>query len=372
MKKILYIVFGISLLFVSCKKTPIPAEEPANPDFYFKGDLDGKEVNFSAGDDNYYMKASYFKDSITNVYVYKAALTQTACSTCGYGLTILINDANTSALNASMNVDQAIKVGKYTYNDDNLAPIYYYASFTPEITNQSGSSYNWQIDSTEIKNSYAVNEKIVKANKVVSVTLKYGDASGSCSNDFTKSFQPNNPIQLNISATKQQSSYGYNFYVSAISKWPIASYLWDFGDSHSSTLISPAHDYTTTGKKMVSLRVIDTHGDTCLSYYQVNVSESNAICDANFKATFTPIPNIFAFSAITILVSDASGKVYSSKGFSQPETSKFEIETIKSYNLNERNEPTKKLKVKFNCLLKNGNDVINLNNAEAVIAVSYK
>jgi PKD repeat protein len=42
----------------------------------------------------------------------------------------------------------------------------------------------------------------------------------------------------------------------------IASWLWDFGDGHTSTQRSPAHTYTTIGYHTVTLTVTDTNGNS--------------------------------------------------------------------------------------------------------------
>jgi hypothetical protein len=96
------------------------------------------------------------------------------------------------------------------------------------------------------------------------------------------------------------------------------------------------------------------------------------VCNANYNAYFTPLPNPKALSAITIKVIDPNGVEYSSSTLNQPNSNKFEIISVEEYKLNERTETTKKLKLKFNCTLQSGSNTISVNNGEAVIAVSYK
>lgn len=375
MKKIIYVLFaGILMTLWSCKKNALPTEETTQPEFYFNGEINGSPLSFSAGNDNYFMKSAYYQDSATHVYVYKAALTQTACTSCGYAISILINDTKVSAPSATMNVDNALKVGSYIYNDDNLEPLFYKASFVPQKNKEDGATYEWTIGDSVFSDTYKITDRILDANNLYNVTFKYSDASGSCSSALLNSFIPGSSLKTAIKATKihAQSPFVYNFTNATTSKWAPVSYLWDFGDTESSSLANPGHTYKSLGKKLVKLRVIDAKQDTCIAYYHVDVEDSNPPCEANYSASFSPIPNVFGFSSITILITDPSGKVYSSKGFAQPDNSKFEIENINTYSLNERNEPTKKVKVRFNCALKNGNDQLTINNAEAVIAISYK
>ena len=49
------------------------------------------------------------------------------------------------------------------------------------------------------------------------------------------------------------------------------SYLWDFGDSVSSTLVNPTHTYTNSGTYNVLLKVQSDYGCTTIKNYAVNV-----------------------------------------------------------------------------------------------------
>jgi hypothetical protein len=101
------------------------------------------------------------------------------------------------------------------------------------------------------------------------------------------------------------------------------------------------------------------------------IAPKNA-CDANFTAVFTPIPNKNALSKITLLAKDPSGKIHSSNEIQQMSDSKFQIVSVEDYKNNQDGHKTKKIKINFSCVLKDGTNTINIKNGEAVIAVAYK
>jgi hypothetical protein len=94
--------------------------------------------------------------------------------------------------------------------------------------------------------------------------------------------------------------------------------------------------------------------------------------NANFSNTFTPVPNSLNLSSITIRVTDPSGKVFTSDASDQPSSSSFQLVSVDSYKPNSAGDNTRKVKIRFNAVLKNGNESLNVSNGEAVIAVSYK
>ena len=195
-----------------------------------------------------------------------------------------------------------------------------------------------------------------------------------CSTTHTNTFYIGNALQTNISAVRDTTN-NYSYLRYTFSSNPTTSitgttYFWEFGDGATSALSNPTHNYTSQNYYRPKLTLSNTT-NTCVTYYQAPCF-NYSVCNANYNAYFNGVANPKGLSAITIKVIDQNGIEYSSSTLNQPSTNTFEIISVENYKLNERNEATKKLKIKFNCTLQNGTNTINITNGEAVIAVSYK
>jgi hypothetical protein len=184
-------------------------------------------------------------------------------------------------------------------------------------------------------------------------------------------FRIGNKLQTTVSATQNTTipdelRYDFNYTVPFSSQYKCT---WNFGDGTTATTYTASHVFQT-GMSRVQLTLVDLNShDTCISYYQINAGQP---CHANYKASFQPVVNTRLYSTATILLTDRDGTVYSSHDTIQPPSSYFELMGVNDYRTNNAGEPTKKLNLKFNCVVKNGARSINLANGTAVIAVAYK
>ena len=63
---------------------------------------------------------------------------------------------------------------------------------------------------------------------------------------------------------------------------------------------------------------------------------------------------------------------YTSNNTLQPSSSKFQIISVTDYQNNENGQQTKKIHLKFSCMVYNGSVSMPINNAETIISVAYK
>ena len=84
------------------------------------------------------------------------------------------------------------------------------------------------------------------------------------------------------------------------------------------------------------------------------------------------VSNPSAFSNVTIKWTDNAGTTYTSNDSGQTNDSYFRIVSVEDYLNNKNNQLTKKLHVNFKCKVFNGTNSRQIDNGEAVIAVSYK
>ncbi len=372
-----FFTFFFAFVFFSCEKKMLPIEESGTPVFYFKGEVDGTPVNLEAGNLDYYMNSSHYQDT-TGVYVFKGNLKKDNCdSTCDYALTILINDEKTTQKGQTPDVSNALRIGEYLFNDKRLPPMYYKAVFNPVKNKIDTNNYHWKVITegrdTMYSNFYS-SKFILNANALYSVFLGYKSGT-ECDTLHKNIYKADTILQAVVSAERDLSSFSlvYTFSTTPKGSGPY-KYLWDFGDGKPiSTQAKPTHTFTPRGYGYynVRLKLTDANNDTCISYYQIN-SNPDKTCDANFMADFSPIPNTKAYSAITIILTKPGGEVYTSKNTMQPKDSRFEVISVESYAANKNGEPTKRLRIKFNCVLKSGNKEIKITNGEAATAMSYK
>ncbi|MBA3665096.1 MAG: PKD domain-containing protein [Bacteroidetes bacterium] len=366
----LYILFCLAIL-AGCKKHDLPSNEDSNgePVFYIKGEVNGSPVSLQAGVNNYFMYSSHFQQP-NNVYVYKGEMKQNACNgPCNYGIAILINDYKISQPNETMKPDSGLHTGHYQFNDGTLDPAGYMGSFTPTFTDPN-TTYTW----TYSDGITGPGTRYFNAGQTYSVCLNMN--SNGCVQSHTNEFRVGSPLQANVSATcnwtATPTTYSFTPYL-ALGSSQNVSYSWDFADGSAfSSSVTPVHAYIYSTKYYRARLRVSSATDTCYSYYQVPVSVGAPVCHANFNSAFTPVPNTLALSAITVLVTDPSGNVYSTETINQPTGNKIEILSVENYKNNAQNEPTKKVKIKFNCVVKNASGTLNVTNGEAVIAVSYK
>ena len=374
--KNIFLSIFIALTFITCSKKKLPAEASQDPVFYLKGDLDGQPITLEAGNENYVMNTTYYWDT-TNVCLFKSELKKQACDTLcnAYTLTVILNDSKVSVPQSNVNLDNVLQVGKYAFYDTDFPSMYYRVNFIPKVVKSSSEIYNWTIENI-LESPRNINKYCpwvtLNAGQTYSVTLNF-ENSNSCQSTHQEVFRVGHNLQANINANRDYNVPGavYDFSCQLTGTAPY-QYYWDFGDGTSSTQANPNHNYQImlNGRSRVALRVIDAKNDTCFSHYQVQIS-ADPSCDANFTASFTPLPNTRAYSSITILLRDPSGHLYSTKNIAQPASSTFEITNINDYIKNAENHPTKRIVAKVNCVLSDGTKQIILSNAEISIALAF-
>lgn len=378
MKNSLSIIILLTVVLFSCKKKDLPQSEPTAPEFVASFEVQGSTVKLEAGNNDYYMNSSYYWDTLHNLYVCKGDLRQkTFQMGGGYALTILFNDTKTSHANASMNIDSALIPGDHLYNDMNTSGLTQRADFTPMKAQNMNADYSWSVyDGSVTKNytgSYSISPNL-EIGKTYSVSFNSKDAAGVCDASHTNVFKAGSKLQTNVTVTRDITIPEMRYKLSYDLPGYASSFRcrWDFGDNTTSTAINPTKLYQP-GTYTVGLTLVDKNmNDSCISYYQLNATNGN-VCDANYFAKFNnTIQNNRLYSSVTILLTDPNGKVYTSHDLIQPQSSSFQILSVSDYMLNDAGQHTKRVKVKFNCVLNHGSESITLNNGEASIAVSYK
>jgi PKD repeat protein len=371
MKVVNSIIILLVIFSFSCTKKKYPETIKVNdPIFYIKAKINSVDYAVNVGIDGFGMFPTYAQDT-NGVYGFISEIKQVSClGNCPLSLKIQINDSKVSAPNAPMDVNSALLLRNY-----NIAIPSQEVQFKSGFNKAVISSYLWDFgDGTTSNQADPLHSYTKKGTYNVCVTIKdfYGCYSTICNTHKIGYADKIAFSRINVTnITKDSVSY-----TNTISGGSTPfKYLWNFGDGKTSTLTAPSHVYKYSGAYRVALRVIDANNDTSYANYNTVTQPDNSSCAANYTITSirNPVSDINkALSEIIVTWIDETGKVFKSNTSIQPYLNFFEVVSIEDYENNAQNQPTKKIKVRFNCNVFNNSSIVKIENAEAVICVAYK
>jgi hypothetical protein len=363
MKKLCYIPFLFLLVLVSCRKKAFPESEPVTQgDFYFTGNVDGRSVSLKAGIDNYYMYSSHVLDS-SSIYRMVARLGPVDCESCNTGIRITIYDARYSSPGEALRVDSALTPGQYP-----VQGVPYYAVGFKSRFNKAAAAYLWDFGDNH-RSSEPDPVHIYKSAGHYSVSLRI-DAGNGCQQYISNQENIRYPMNRQEISTEYLSANTIRF--KPLSADTLYNYQWNFGDGTYSGQVSVAHTYKVPGTYPVTLRMIQA-GDTVYTRSNVATQTDPMPCLSNYEiVSVSRVLNPDPRSSVVIQWTDESGEVYTSRDIQQPETSSFRIVSVEDYEPNEKGEKTRRIKIRFTCRVYNGTRMKQINDAEALLAVSYR
>jgi len=363
----LFILLFLLGLFSACEKKKYPESLTTNePEFYV--DLKGNTVSsfIEAGKLNYRLYSSYTQDQ-NGMYTYISEFRQSNCpNACPNSVRFEISDSKTSAAGSAANIGSAIYPGSYPYASPQWL-VNFKSSF-----NKAVSSYNWRFGDGEVS-STANPSHIYKTGGVYNVCLTIKSMNGcesSICNTVAVGFAPDFCM-----AYVSDSVAGVNairFKAKTFGTAPF-TYQWDFGDGKHSQESYPLHTYALRGAYPVRLSLLDSKNNLAVWNYNTITYGDSSSCASNFTPLSTVMQNdSLPFSKVVIKYTDASGLEYTSEAYAQDPNNSFEVLSVSDFELNERGEATKKMKVRFSVSVYSGTKKIKFENSEAVICISYK
>lgn len=360
------------LFTLSCRKKEDPVISKETPVFYFSGSMDGSPLGLNAGENDYYMYSSYIQDA-NNLYHFIGDLKRSNCSTCGNRFQFRINDFKISSPGASVVIDSSLTTGSYTLQTPASAQSTRTLNFIAMPNLSSGVSvvsYAWDFgDGTKSSVANPTHTYSQNGQYNVQLSIVY---SNSCNSSLSRTVHiKGSSIGCTLNIQGQTSiTTGSTTTLSAVFGAPCnaATYLWSTGETTSSISVSPT-------SAMMSYSVVACCSDAgCCDSTKITVFANSGSCysDFNYYVDTTSISNPYSLSKAVITWTDNAGITYTSNNISQPSTSYFQIVSVENYLTNQNNEPTKKLHVKFKCNVFNNGTSHQIDNGDAVIAVSYK
>lgn len=374
MKRLFFLMAFLFVCSIGCKKD-FPVASIETPVFYFNGTVNGTYVDLKAGVNDYYMYSSFFQDN-SDVYNFFAELRQNNCTNCINKIKFQINDDTVSPPTGNSQANTSLTVNYYSIQLDSAqtgTSTEYDVFFISDSDSLNTTVNSWDFgDGTSESGTFSTTHTYTHPG-YYDVCLTVSDNNGTCTSSICNQIKVDVPdASCEVSIIDSMLS-GNTVLFSAVGNGTLSTYLWDFGDGTTSNLNQVSHIFPNAGSYKVCLQTTDLGG--CSSNSCKNISTQGfAGCLANFNSSVlsTQYLNPFSLSNVVITWTDNSGIVYSSNSISQPDDSYFQIISVENYLNNENNEPTKKLHVKFKCTLSDGNTSIQIDNGDAVIAVSYR
>jgi hypothetical protein len=381
--KIAVFLFIISMFLITCKKEHIqPSATNGTPIFYFNGTVNGSPVSIDAGVSNYYMYSSYTQGA-NGLYSFIGNLQQVSGTKSS--IEFIINDNRLLSIGGSeTNIAASLDTGSYNY--------YYVggipqdsAIFKPSWGTAKPSSYTY---------NFGDGIKYTGTGNPITYWHIYSHPGNNYKTSLSVLFtdgitdSSSNPLTLHTSGailtdSVQETIAGnvVTFKCKAMGGSGPYRYMWNFGDSSSissgldsSSSPTASHTYDTsfTGVYQALVKVYDASNDSIYSYVSAATSTNSKHLVNYYIPYVYSVPNKLGLSNVTIVYTDPSGQIYTTKDSIQSAGSNFQIVSVSNYQNNENNQTTKMLHVKFNCTLYNGSNSITIKNGDAVIAVAYK
>ncbi len=371
MKRSTLYLLGVLLFFSACKK-PGPVEESSVPLFYIDATIGGEKIELKAGDDGYYMRPTYFDDTI-GIRSFVGKLGKFSCintQVCPESFEILIREKDAGSSGGHPNINENIKIESYGFRGPATHLFKSYkATFFSKAT-PVGISHHWDFGdgnfSTDINPvHYYLNE----SDSLVEPILTVQSGSG-CSNSisypvhFKKGclvdfFPSKIGVTLNWNAAPKQNRTELwdlgNGYLPLGSGNPIP------GDSIFKACVQSTDVITGCVTYKCKNIVIDTHLVGCVANYDM------------IKETVT-MEDVRDYLEVTVRWRNASGKLYSSDRYNQPNESIFNIVGVEDYSLNDLDgNPTKRVTVTFKVRLygDDENDYLDFDTEKSIVAISY-
>lgn len=377
MNKINILALALSLMVLgACRKEKLPAEtsSTSDPVFYVSAKINGLPVKINAGDNDYFMKSSLSQDA-NNIYVLRGDLEKKSCDNgCGYGLSVLFTDYTISPVGAVVKPDSVLRVGPYTMMNQSFWPTEQEVAFVPLLPMKGTTeNYTWTVaDGNNVLytvNSYSFSQKL-KLGTEYNVTLKFNDGQGACDTRVhSNKYRPGAPFRAWVNKSGSGQTYSFTAVTDKTGNY---SYKWEFGDGQAAEGLNVEHSFGTEYDVYeVKLTVTNEKNESCVYFYQLN-SGGSATCEANFRASFKTIDFSKVFKGVTFLLKDPSGKLYSSADAAQVAGTTVNVTEVSEYERNSNGQHTKKVKMSFNCDLRDGaGNTVTIRDCEAVMAVAY-
>lgn len=364
-----YIILGV--VFIASCNTEAPIDNNSEAVFFIRGEINGANVNLSAGDDNYYMLPSYFDDTL-DIRQFSGKLGPYNCVgdvDCPQSIQISIREVEKNNGNR-----EGIEKTVFPRICDVRGPAsYLFQSYKASFTSKSfpnGMAHTWYFgDGSSSSDINPVHYYLNPLDSVVSPVLVVDNSVNSCQNSISYVVNFEAPCTVDFFPT-------YIFSQITLNPYPTIgrSELWSYnGDSYEPFgSKGPPTDSITT----VCLQSTETATNCLASKCKNVVLDTTSVgCVANFDVVKEKVTlkDVKDYSQVTIKWQNELGKIYQSDLFAQPNSFEFEIIEVDDYKNTPDGSSTKKVTIKFEVRLfgDSETDYVDFTSEKSVIALAY-
>lgn len=350
-------------------RNELPTPSSDNPDFFVDALVNGNKRDIQAGNDAVLMRPFYEKDTL-NIITYGSFIGNLNCDkgeACANSFELHIRQKESQS-SGQGDITKDITAGELGVRGPATKVFNTYkATFTSKAL-PLGVNHTWYFgDGNQSTDLNPVHYYTNEADSVVEPLLTISNSSNGCSSS----------IQYEVDFTMDCSTdivYTNTVPIGSIAAYPLGSSdLWDFGNG----LLPISASNPIPSDSLFKACVSSTSTSGCEAYKCENIVRDSTVvpCVANFdveKQTLT-LDDERNFGEITLFHTVESGKRYSSKLFTQPADSYFEIVKVEDYQPDTQGNATKRIEVRFSLTLYGDSetDQIRVQSESSYFCVSY-
>jgi hypothetical protein len=364
-------MYLLVLVFLACKKEPLPETSIADPVFFVEGSIAGRPLSIQAGVDDYYLNTAYSKDA-QQVYVLEGTFLKTNSNA-----DIIRFAFRGNAIN-SLNVDSTLMVGSVPFRGEPKQDSAYRVHFFSTLFEDSPEvEYSWLFgDGSTAAVANPVYDYRIDGQKKYNVCVEVSTNAGSCTNTLcTDVSLPGVTCNAGIVYVDKDTA-NYSYTAVAQGEGPFR-YEWTF---EGATALTKQVEYCykdtlglVDGVENACLTVTDAQNCKTTTCENVAVFPEEVACMVNFDYNVEPvlIKDSLDLSTIEIVYVNDRGELFSSRNGQQQAGNSFNVIRVENYQNNAQGQPTLLLHIAGKCMLYSASDSLSLEITAGKIAVAY-
>lgn len=367
-------------MIAGCEKVDLPPVDQNAPVFSVNALVDGTEINWGAGDDDFYMFTSFSRDSFEVYSMTGKMAKDTSCAAnCDEYLSFTLRSSYTTSNVNQFDIDQAlIETSPSFFSDNQNSTIGYRYIFNGGVETQLDSfpiqlsSIDWIFPDTALTGDTVVYEYF--GNQDFNIEMN-ANVAANCIPKIQRSIPLGDPNTCDVEVLFDETPLGAIFYQPFMPNSQGNSQV--FTDPSGTSNPGDTVLLSLLGTTTLNISANDFAGclvdlDICLDSPNPNGLPNRAIIP-KMDYDFEPITSggfSEQFSSITIEYNDGN-ILYNSK-YGDNSNSSFTILTIENFEDNENGEKTKKLTINYNAILYNetSSDSIQISGT-GIIGIAY-
>lgn len=369
MKRIL--IFAIIIIAASCKKEKIDATtDIGTPVFYIEGTINGQPLNYTAGNNNYYMNTGFEADN-NDVLWLSGTFGKEDCNGCINSLKIELSDYKKRNSGLIDDISTVLTAGNFQYFDITMQPFFRYNFAVDSILKLlPNHTFNWKEAGLQLASGQQADIDITVGG-TKEITLETVNNFTGCTSTISNS--------INSDSIMCEGLFDYNFLDTNKVKFIFkgqpnnTQYFWYINNVIAGTNATMTSTLSMDSLYSVYLETVNTNTACTTQFNKQLVIGNGTICFAGYSYTRQYFKEDL-FSKIKLTFTNENGINYVSYNTKQPATSYFNLIKADEYENNKKGEATMKIEANIRSWLyntQNANDSIELVSNKCVFGIAY-